>query len=70
MILVRASGRLTLRYYFAEEFHKECGSSCVPNVLEPLNGVFNPLAIPLLNGWTRSVYVLVCTVVSVCIVFV
>ena len=29
----------------------------MPNGLIRLNGVYNPLAIPLLNGWTRCVSV-------------
>ena len=42
-----------------------CNSSCVPNGLVQLNDFYNPLATPLLNGWTRCVSV--CVRVSVCL---
>ena len=40
----------------------------MPNGLICLNGVYNPLAIPLLNGWTRcvSVYLSMCVCVCAC----
>ena len=50
-----------------EEFHKECGPRCVPNALVRLNGVYNPMAIPLLNRWTRCVCLSVSVCVSVCL---
>ena len=65
MMVAGLQACLTFDVIFVEEFHKECGPSCVPGALARLTGVYNPLAVPLLNGWTRSVYVLACTVVCV-----
>ncbi|XP_065890411.1 histone-lysine N-methyltransferase SETDB1-B-like isoform X3 [Dysidea avara] len=36
------------------EFHAGCTPSCVPHNSVRFNGVFNPLAFPLLNGWNRQ----------------
>jgi len=40
-----------------------CSPSCVPQDLVQLDGFYNPLAIPLLNGWTRCA----CVCLSVCV---